>query len=69
MSVNGLFFLDKNGDPNSMIIKTMDLQDKFDLLCFYRDNLIANSGSKGDWIDVSVLPTFLGDSTPEQLQK
>lgn len=27
LSVNGLFFLDKNGDPNSMIIKTMDLQD------------------------------------------
>lgn len=27
LSVNGIFFLDKNGDPNSMIIKTMDLQD------------------------------------------
>lgn len=27
LSVNGLFLLDKNGDPNSMIIKTMDLQD------------------------------------------
>lgn len=27
LSINGLFFLDKNGDPNSMIIKTMDLQD------------------------------------------
>lgn len=27
LSVNGLFLLDKNGDPNSIIIKTMDLQD------------------------------------------
>lgn len=69
LSVNGLFFLDKNGDPNSMIIKTMDLQDKYDLLCFYRDNLIANSGTKGDFIDLTTLPTFLGEDTPERLQK
>lgn len=27
LSINGLFLLDKNGDPNSMVIKTMDLQD------------------------------------------
>ena len=62
-------FLDKNGEPNSMILKTLDLQDRYDLLVFYRDNLIANSGSKGDWIDVSLLPVFLGSDTPERLQK
>lgn len=27
LNVNGLFFLDKNGEPNSMILKTLDLQD------------------------------------------
>jgi hypothetical protein len=39
------------------------------LLHFYRDNLIASSGSVGDWIDVSVLPKFLGKDLPERLQK
>jgi len=43
------------------------LQDKYDLLHFYRDNLIASSGSVGDWIDVSVLPKFLGKDLPERL--
>lgn len=42
---------------------------KYDLLCFYENNLIANSGSRGDWIDVTLLPTFLGNDTPERLQK
>ena len=69
LSVNGIFFLDKNGEPNSMILKTVNLQDRFDILCFYRDNLIANSGCNGDFIDVSLLPTYLGNNTPERLQK
>lgn len=42
---------------------------KYDLLCFYRDNLIANSGTKGDFIDLTTLPAFLGEDTPERLQK
>lgn len=42
---------------------------KYDLLCFYRDNLIANSGTVGDWIDVASLPTFLGEETADKLQK
>ncbi len=42
---------------------------KYDLLCFYRDNLIANSGTVGDWIDVASLPSFLGTETAEKLQK
>lgn len=69
LSVNGLFFLDKNGDPNSMILKTISQQDKFDILSFYRDNLIATSGTKGEFLDITMLPTFLGESTPERLQK
>ena len=69
LSVNGLFFLDKNGEPNSMIIKTMDLQDKYDLLCFYRDNIIASSGTVGDWVDLAFVPQVLGVDLPERLQK
>ena len=42
---------------------------KYDILHFYRDNLIANSGSVGDFIDVSMLPSFLGHDTAEKLEK
>lgn len=42
---------------------------KHDLLCFYRDNLIANSGTVGDWIDLAFVPQVLGVDLPERLQK
>lgn len=69
LSINGLFFLDKNGEPNSIILKTIDLQNRFDLLSFYKDNLIASSGTVGDWLDLAYVPQVLGVDLPERLQK
>ena len=69
LSINGIFFADKNGAPFSLIVNTMDLQDKYDLTIYYRDSLIANSGTLGDWVDVNHLPAFLGEELPERLQK
>lgn len=69
LSLNGLFFLDKNGEPNSIILKTKSLQDRFDLLAFYKDNLIASSGTVGDWLDLAYVPQVLGVDLPERLQK
>ena len=48
MNINGLFFNDKNGQPFSLVQATMDLQDRYDMLIYYRDNLIATSGTVGD---------------------
>jgi len=69
LSINGMFYTDRNGDPFSLMISTMNLQDKYDVLNFYRDNVIAESGSVGDWLDVAHLPTFLGKDTAERLLK
>lgn len=69
LSVNGMFFNDKNGNPFSIMLSTMDLQDKYDLLLYYRDNLIATSGTVGDWLDVGSIPSFLGDALPDRVQK
>ena len=69
LSVNGMFFLDKNGQPFSIMLMTGDLQDKYDLLLFYRDNLIATSGTVGDWIDLAHVPSVLGVELPERLEK
>lgn len=69
LSVNGIFYSDRNGEPYSLILKTANLQDKNDLLFFYRDNLLAESGSTGDWVDIAHLPKFLGSNIPEKLLK
>ena len=69
LTINGIFFNDKNGNPFSIVLNTMDLQDRYDLTIYYRDALIANSGTVGDWVDVSNLPDFLGNELPERLAK
>ena len=69
LSVNGVWFNNRGGEPYSMVNACMVLQDKYDLACFYRDKLIANSGSVGDWINMPTLPAFLGDTMPERIMK
>lgn len=69
LSINGIFFSDKNGDPFSILLSTMDLQDRYDLTIYYRDSLIASSGTIGDFLDAAHLPEFLGEEMPERLQK
>ena len=69
LTVNGIFYSDRNGDPFSLLLKTANLQDKNDVLYFYRDNLISESGAAGDWLDVAHLPKFLGQDTAERLMK
>lgn len=69
LSMNGIYFTSRIGKPYSLVLETADLQDKYDILFFFRDNLFANSGTLGSWIDVAHLPEFLGDNVPEQLIK
>ena len=69
LTINGLFYSDRNGDPTSLILDTANLQDKYDCLHFYRDNVIAESGAIGDWVDVAHLPKFLGANVVERLIK
>ena len=69
LNINGMFFNDKNGQPYSLMMATMALQDKYDLLLYSRDNLIATSGTVGDWIDLAHLPVVLGVDMPERVMK
>ena len=69
LSINGIFFSDKNGDPFSILLSTMDLQERYDLTICYRDSLIASSGTVGDFLDAAHLPEFLGEEMPERVQK
>lgn len=69
LSVNGVYFVNRNAEPYSLVLACTNLQDKYDLLHYYRDNLIANSGTTGDFVDLSMLPAALGVTLPERLQK
>lgn len=69
LSVNGVYFLNRSTEPYSLMLACMDIQDRYDLLIYYRDNLIASSGNIGDWIDLSLIPQSLGVKFPERIQK
>jgi hypothetical protein len=51
------------------MLATAPIQDQYDIILFFRDNLIASSGTSGDWLDVSQLPSFLGADVTERVQK
>lgn len=69
LSINGVYFLNRSNEPFSLMLSCMDIQDRYDLLIYYRDNLIASSGNIGDWIDLSLIPQSLGVKFPERIQK
>lgn len=69
LSVNGVYLLNRGSEPYSLVLACADLQDRYDLLMFYRDNIIANSGTVGDWIDETLIPEHLGVKFSERLAK
>jgi hypothetical protein len=69
LTVNGVWFNNRGSKPYSMAINCMVLQDKYDIAVFYRDKLLANSGSVGDYLNIPTLPAFLGDTLPERIVK
>ena len=69
LSVNGIYFTNRSNKPYSLMLACVNLQDKYDLINYIRDNVIANSGSIGDYVDMSMIPTWLGSDNVERLQK
>ena len=69
LSLNCVYFVNRENEPYSLVTACMTLQDKYNLLHFYRDTLISNSGAPGDWVDLSLIPTILGGDISERLQK
>lgn len=69
LSYGGLYILNRDNEPSSLVLQCANLQDKYDVVMYLRDNILANSGTAGDWLDVSMLPTFLGADTTERIQK
>lgn len=69
LSVNGIFLINRDHVPQSLVLQCSALQDKYDVVTYLRDNMLANSGTVGDWVDISMLPNVLGSDLTERLQK
>jgi hypothetical protein len=68
-SYGGLLNNDRGGKPYSIVGALKDLQDIYDLTMFYRDNILANSGVKGDRINIAGIPKVLGNDFMSRLMK
>lgn len=69
LSVGGLFLINRDHTPQSLILQCSALQDKYDVVTYLRDNILANSGTVGDWLDISMLPNAIGSDLTERIQK
>ena len=69
LSINGIYFTNRSHKPYSLMLACCALQDKYDLLLYLRDNLLANAGTVGDYLDMAMLPTWLGTGPAERIQK
>lgn len=69
LKTSGIFYINRNAMPYSLVEACMHLQDKYDIITFFRDNVIANSGTAGDWLDISTLPQLLGSNLAERIEK
>lgn len=69
LSYNGVVYNDRNGKPYSVALSLKDLQDTYDILNFFRDNLIANAGVDGSRINLAAIPKVLGQDYMERILK
>lgn len=69
LSINGIWYTNGHGSPYSLMLATADLQDKYDLNLYKKDNAMALSGTRGAIVDISQLPTSLGSTPDERLIK
>jgi len=69
LSYNGVAYNDRNGTPYSVTLALKDLQDSYDIIHFFRDNLIANAGVDGSRINLAAIPKVLGQDYMERILK
>ena len=69
LSIGGIYLINRDHAPMSLVLQCSFLQDKYDVVQYLRDNVLANSGTVGDWLDISMLPNVLGNDITERLQK
>jgi hypothetical protein len=68
-SYTGIINTSTTGEIASLVNDMRELQDLYDILMFFRNNLVANSGISGSRVNVAAIPKVLGDKFMERLTK
>jgi hypothetical protein len=63
LSINGLAYNDRNGNPYSLVLKTEDIADKIDILYYHAEALVAMSGTKALLVNFPDIPVWLEPGT------
>lgn len=69
LSVNGICYNDRNGEPYSLVLKTKDLADKIDILHYHAEALLALSGSKALFVNYADIPAWMGVQPQQRVMK
>ncbi len=69
LSVNGALYSDRNGIPFSLVLSTEPLSEKYDVLHYHWESLIAMSGGKAVMVDYADIPVWMGASETERVMK
>jgi len=69
LSYKGLINTTPSGGIESMVSSLREIQDLYDIIMFFRNNMIANSGVSGSRVNVAAIPKALGKKFMPRLLK
>ena len=69
LSYDGLVNHPGNGHIVSIVLQMKELQDLYDIIMFFRNNMIATSGVSGSRVNVAAIPKALGKKFMDRLTK
>jgi len=69
LSYKGLINVSPKGIVESMVNSMRELQDLYDIMMFFRNNTVANSGVSGSRVNIAAIPKVLGKKFMERLTK
>lgn len=69
LSYRGAVNVSRNGVIHSMVHSMRELQDLYDIIMFFRNNAVANSGVGGSRVNTAAIPKALGKKFMDRLTK
>jgi hypothetical protein len=69
LSYKALINVAPNGIIDSMVNNMRELQDLYDIMMFFRNNTVANSGVSGSRVNIAAIPKALGKTFMTRLTK
>jgi len=69
LSYKGAINVSRNGIIHSMVHSMRELQDLYDIIMFFRNNAVANSGVSGSRVNTAAIPKALGKKFMDRLTK